>query len=126
MWRDVVEISRLKNLILASITVPLGAHIALSGEWSSDAIIQICIQTCSVIFFMASGNIVNDIYDLEIDVKHTQHVFFLLEECPYQLPKNSHLVLAYSHCSDVYWICFDSILVCRFDMGSCLLVDDFL
>ena len=75
MWRDVVEISRLKNLILASITVPLGAHIALSGEWSSDAIIQICIQTCSVIFFMASGNIVNDIYDLEIDRKaHPERV----------------------------------------------------
>ena len=55
MWRDVVEISRLKNLILASITVPLGAHIALSGEWSSDTVIQIFIQACSVIFFMASG-----------------------------------------------------------------------
>ena len=75
MWRDVVEISRLKNLILASITVPLGAHIALSGEWSSDTVIQIFIQACSVIFFMASGNIVNDIYDLEIDTKaHPERV----------------------------------------------------
>ena len=38
MWREVVELSRPKNVVLAAITVPLGAHLALGGDWSFQSL----------------------------------------------------------------------------------------
>ena len=67
MWREVVELSRPKNILIASMTVPLGAHLALDGNWSSNFILLVALQTTCVMFFMAAGNIFNDISDVDID-----------------------------------------------------------
>ncbi len=67
MWREVIELSRPKNIIIASMTVPLGAHLALEGIWSSNSILLVALQTTCVMFFMAAGNIFNDISDIDID-----------------------------------------------------------
>jgi geranylgeranylglycerol-phosphate geranylgeranyltransferase len=66
-WRDVLEISRFQNLILAALTVPLGAHIALDGLWSYDSGLNVLLAMLSVMAFMAAGNILNDIADNNID-----------------------------------------------------------
>ena len=67
MWREVVELSRPKNVVLAAITVPLGAHLALGGDWSFQSLGLVALQTTSAICFMAAGNTFNDIADLDID-----------------------------------------------------------
>ena len=69
MWREIVELSRPKNVVLAAITVPLGAHLALSGAWSTQALGLVALQTTSAICFMAAGNTLNDIADVSIDAK---------------------------------------------------------
>ena len=66
MWREAVELSRPKNIIIAAMTVPLGAYIA-SPELSPDLFALVALQTTSVIFFMAAGNTFNDISDISID-----------------------------------------------------------
>ena len=66
MWREVVELSRPKNIILAVITVPLGAYLA-SPNLSLNLLGLVALQTVSVIFFMAAGNTFNDISDISID-----------------------------------------------------------
>ena len=67
MWREIVELSRPKNVVLAAITVPLGAHLALSGVWTIQALGLVALQTTSAICFMAAGNTFNDISDISID-----------------------------------------------------------
>ena len=67
MWREIIELSRPKNVVLAAITVPLGAHLALGGAWSSQARSLVALQTTSAICFMAAGNTFNDIADVSID-----------------------------------------------------------
>jgi geranylgeranylglycerol-phosphate geranylgeranyltransferase len=67
MWREVVELSRPKNVVLAAITVPLGAHLALGGSWSIQELGLVTLQTTSAICFMAAGNTFNDISDVAID-----------------------------------------------------------
>ncbi len=67
MWREIVELSRPKNVVLAAITVPLGAHLALGGSWSIQALSLVALQTTSAICFMAAGNTFNDIADVSID-----------------------------------------------------------
>ena len=67
MWREIVELSRPKNVVLAAITVPLGAHLALSGDWSFQSLGLVALQTASAICFMAAGNTFNDIADCDID-----------------------------------------------------------
>jgi geranylgeranylglycerol-phosphate geranylgeranyltransferase len=66
-WRDVLEISRFQNLVLAALTVPLGAHIALDGLWSYFLGLNVLLAMLSVMAFMAAGNILNDIADNTID-----------------------------------------------------------
>jgi len=73
MWREVVELSRPKNVILATITVPLGAHLALGGVWSFQALGLVALQTTSAICFMAAGNTFNDISDIDIDKTTKSH-----------------------------------------------------
>ena len=58
-----------KMSYLAAITVPLGAHLALSGAWSTQALSLVALQTTSAICFMAAGNTFNDIADVSIDKK---------------------------------------------------------
>ena len=67
MWREVVELSRPKNVVLAAITVPLGAHLALGGVWSFQSLGLVALQTTSAICFIAAGNTFNDISDNTID-----------------------------------------------------------
>jgi len=66
-WRDILEISRFPNLILAALTVPLGAHIAIDGLWSYELGIDVALAMLSVMSFMGAGNILNDISDISID-----------------------------------------------------------
>ena len=73
MWREVWELSRPKNVILATITVPIGAHLALSGDWNNQSLILVALQTASAICFMAAGNTLNDVSDVEIDRKTKAH-----------------------------------------------------
>ncbi len=73
MWHEVVELSRPKNVVLAAITVPLGAHLALGGVWSIQALGLVTLQTTSAICFMAAGNTFNDISDLSIDKVSKPH-----------------------------------------------------
>ena len=73
MWREIVELSRPKNVVLAAITVPLGAHLALSGAWTVQALGLVALQTISAICFMAAGNTFNDIADVSIDKKAKPH-----------------------------------------------------
>ena len=47
-WRDILEISRFPNLILAALTVPLGAHIAIDGLWSYEFGIDVALAMLSV------------------------------------------------------------------------------
>ena len=67
MWREIAELSRPKNVVLAAITVPLGAHLALGGAWTMQALGLVALQTTSAICFMAAGNTFNDISDVSID-----------------------------------------------------------
>ena len=73
MWREIVELSRPKNVALAAVTVPLGAHLALGGAWNSQALGLVALQTTSAICFMAAGNTLNDIADVSIDAKAKPH-----------------------------------------------------
>ena len=73
MWREIVELSRPKNVALAAVTVPLGAHLALGGAWNSQALGLVALQTTSAICFMAAGNTLNDIADISIDAKAKPH-----------------------------------------------------
>ena len=67
MWREVIELSRPKNVVLAALTVPLGAHLSLGDAWDSQAIGLVALQTTSVMCFIAAGNTFNDISDFSID-----------------------------------------------------------
>tara|TARA_B110000003_G_C16571390_1_gene504417 strand:- start:467 stop:1312 length:846 start_codon:yes stop_codon:yes gene_type:complete len=58
---------RLKNVFLAAITVPLGAHFAIGDEWFNEYLIEVVIQTLAVVFFIGAGNTMNDIKDSDID-----------------------------------------------------------
>ena len=62
-----VELMRPKNLILAAITVPLGAHFGIIGEWSSGHALAVGVQILTVMTFMGAGNAMNDIKDATID-----------------------------------------------------------
>ena len=73
MWREIIELSRPKNVVLAAITVPLGAHLALSGDWSMQSLGLVTLQTTSAVCFMAAGNTFNDISDCDIDKVAKSH-----------------------------------------------------
>jgi geranylgeranylglycerol-phosphate geranylgeranyltransferase len=65
--RAFLELMRLKNVFLASITVPLGAQFAIGEQWFSDYLLEVAVQTFAVIFFIGAGNTMNDIKDSDID-----------------------------------------------------------
>jgi len=65
--RAFLELMRLKNVVLAAITVPLGAHFAIGGDWFNQYLLEVAIQTLAVVFFIGAGNTMNDIKDSEID-----------------------------------------------------------
>ena len=65
--RAFLELMRLKNVVLAAITVPLGAHFAIGGDWFNQYLLEVTIQTLAVVFFIGAGNTMNDIKDSDID-----------------------------------------------------------
>ncbi|MCH1541273.1 MAG: geranylgeranylglycerol-phosphate geranylgeranyltransferase [Candidatus Poseidonia sp.] len=68
-----VELMRPKNLILAGLTVPLGAAIALKGTNVSFPLLPVMLHTFAVVFFTGAGNAMNDIKDREIDKEAHPH-----------------------------------------------------
>ena len=62
-----LHLMRMKNVILASITVPLGAQFAVGDSWLSDQLLEVIAQIFAVIFFIGAGNTMNDIKDVDID-----------------------------------------------------------
>ena len=65
--RAFLELMRLKNVVLAAITVPLGAHFAIGGDWFNQYLLEVTVQTLAVVFFIGAGNTMNDIKDSDID-----------------------------------------------------------
>ena len=62
-----IELMRVKNLGLALIATPLGAAFALLDFEDLLGYPQVALATMSVLFFMAAGNALNDLSDVEID-----------------------------------------------------------
>ena len=62
-----IELMRVKNLGLALIATPLGAVFALLDFEDLLSYPQVALATMSVLFFMAAGNALNDLSDVEID-----------------------------------------------------------
>ena len=62
-----LQLMRMKNVLLASITVPLGAQFAVGDSWLSDQLVEVTSQILAVIFFIGAGNTMNDIKDIDID-----------------------------------------------------------
>ena len=62
-----LHLMRMKNVILASITVPLGAQFAVGDSWLSEQLLEVIAQIFAVIFFIGAGNTMNDIKDVDID-----------------------------------------------------------
>lgn len=65
--KALVELMRPKNMVLAAITVPLGAHFGLDGNWTSELGLAVAFQIFTVLTFMGAGNAMNDIKDAAID-----------------------------------------------------------
>ena len=62
-----LQLMRMKNVLLASITVPLGAQFATGDTWATEQLPEVISQILAVIFFIGAGNTMNDLKDVEID-----------------------------------------------------------
>jgi len=62
-----IQLMRIKNLGLALIATPLGAAFALLEFRTLTKYPEVGLATLSVLFFMAAGNALNDLSDVEID-----------------------------------------------------------
>ena len=62
-----IQLMRVKNLGLALIATPLGAAFALLEFGTLLEHPEVALATLSVLFFMAAGNALNDLSDIEID-----------------------------------------------------------
>ena len=62
-----IQLMRIKNLGLALIATPLGAAFALLDFQALLDYPAVALATVSVLFFMAAGNALNDLSDVEID-----------------------------------------------------------
>ena len=62
-----IQLMRIKNLGLALIATPLGAAFALLDFEALLDYPEVAPATLSVLFFMAAGNALNDLSDVEID-----------------------------------------------------------
>ena len=69
MMSALVDLARPKNMVLAGLTVVLGAHFGVAGDWSYDHARAVAIQILAVSAFMGAGNAMNDIKDAMIDAK---------------------------------------------------------
>ena len=66
-FRSYLQLMRLKNVLLAAVTVPLGAQFAIGDEWASEQLAEVVLQILAVVFFIGAGNTMNDIKDVAID-----------------------------------------------------------
>ena len=66
-FKTYLQLMRIKNVILAAITVPLGAHFAVGDQWLTQQPLEVLSQVMAVIFFIGAGNTMNDIKDVKID-----------------------------------------------------------
>ena len=66
-FQSYLQLMRLKNVLLAAVTVPLGAQFAIGDTWASEQLAEVILQILAVIFFIGAGNTMNDIKDIEID-----------------------------------------------------------
>ena len=62
-----LELTRPTNLVLGAATVPLGATMVLGEAWTSESITVTALYATSVVAFMAAGNAMNDLRDVEVD-----------------------------------------------------------
>ena len=67
--RAFIELMRPKNMVLAAITVPLGALFGLNASLTEQQMTAVVIQILSVLAFMGAGNAMNDIKDAAIDAQ---------------------------------------------------------
>ena len=67
--RAFIELMRPKNMVLAAITVPLGALFGLNASLTEQQMTAVVIQIFSVLAFMGAGNAMNDIKDAAIDAQ---------------------------------------------------------
>ena len=67
--RAFIELMRPKNMVLAAITVPLGALFGLNASLNEEQLTAVVIQIFSVLTFMGAGNAMNDIKDAAIDAQ---------------------------------------------------------
>ena len=67
--RAFIELMRPKNMVLAAITVPLGALFGLNASLNEEQSTAVVIQIFSVLAFMGAGNAMNDIKDAAIDAQ---------------------------------------------------------
>ena len=66
-FQSYLQLMRLKNVLLAAITVPLGAQFAIGDEWATEQLAEVVLQILAVVFFIGAGNTMNDIKDVAID-----------------------------------------------------------
>ena len=66
-FQSYLQLMRLKNVLLAAVTVPLGAQFAIGDSWASDQLAEVVLQILAVLFFIGAGNTMNDIKDVAID-----------------------------------------------------------
>ena len=66
-FQSYLQLMRLKNVLLAAITVPLGAQFAIGDEWVTEQLTEVVLQILAVVFFIGAGNTMNDIKDVAID-----------------------------------------------------------
>jgi len=64
---NLLELTRPTNVALGVLTVPLGATMVLEGSWGSGDAIAVGLHAMSVATFMAAGNVMNDLKDVEVD-----------------------------------------------------------
>ena len=65
--KDILSLIRFRNLIIGGATVLTGSYVSLQNTWNFEIILNVILQMISVSSFMAAGNILNDIIDIEID-----------------------------------------------------------
>ena len=65
--KSTLSLIRFKNIVIGSATVLTGGFVTIQVPWNNELILNIILQMISVASFMAAGNILNDIMDIEID-----------------------------------------------------------
>ena len=65
--KSILSLIRFRNLVIGSATVLTGSYVTMNSGWNNELVLNVILQMISVASFMAAGNILNDIMDIEID-----------------------------------------------------------